>query len=102
MSLVVCPGQQSPLQTANQFSVISSPGFIPAGLCASPELAEGAKLHTLVIRDPITRNVKLVSSATVYYLPGARASDIEANLRVLASHREKQGRYTAPLATATL
>ena len=44
-----------------------------------------------MIGDSITRNVTLALSETVYSLPGARASDIEANLRVLASRREKQG-----------
>lgn len=36
-------------------------------------------------------NVKLASSATVCCLPGSRALDVEASLRVLASRREKQG-----------
>ena len=96
-------GQQSPLLTANQFSVLASLVFSPVGSRASPTLADRAKLYTVAITDSITRNVKLVSSATVYCLPGARASDIEANLRVLASHREnRELRHTAPQATATL
>ena len=45
----------------------------------------------LVIGDSITRNIRLATPADVYCLPGARASDVESNLRVLASHMEKQG-----------
>ena len=78
-------GEQSPLQTANQFSVLASTVVSPAGSRASPAPANGVNLHTLVIGDSITCNVKLASSATVYCLPGVRASDIEANLRVLAT-----------------
>ena len=44
-----------------------------------------------MIGDSITGSVKLASSTAVYCLPGARASDIEANLRVLLSRRDKQG-----------
>ena len=90
-SRIVWAGQQSPLPTANQFSVLASPVVSLAGSRASPAPADGAKLHTLVIGDSITRNIKLASSATVYCLPGAKASDIEANLRVLASRMSKQG-----------
>ena len=101
--LVVWASQQSPLPTANHFSVLPSPLVSTAGPRASPVLADGATLHSQVIGDSITRNVKLASSATVYCLPGARASDIEANLRVLASCRDKQGtRHTVPQTTATL
>ena len=45
--------------------------------------------QTLVIGDSITRNIRLEGPATVYCVPGARATDIEANLRVLASTRAK-------------
>ena len=37
-------GQQSPLPTANQFSVLARPVVNLAGLRASPALANGAKL----------------------------------------------------------
>ncbi len=47
--------------------------------------------HTLLIGDSITRNIRLATPATVCCLPRARASNIEANLRVLTSRREKQG-----------
>ena len=90
-SPVVWAGQQSPLPTADKFSVLASPFVSPAGSRASPAPAYRAKFHTLVIGDSIAPRVKLASSATVYCLPGARASDIEANLRVLASCRDKQG-----------
>lgn len=45
--------------------------------------------QTLVIGDSITRNIRLAQPATVHCVPGARATDIEANLRVLASTRAK-------------
>ena len=83
-------GQRPPLLTANQFSVLASPVVSPTGSCASPALANGAKLHALVMGDSITRNIKLALLATVYCLPGARASNIEADLGVLATCRDKQ------------
>ena len=42
-----------------------------------------------MIGDSITRNIRLEQPATIYCVPGARATDIEANLRVLASTRTK-------------
>lgn len=83
----------SAVLTANQFSVHASPVVSPAGLQASQAPADRAKHHMLVIGDSITCNVKSASSASSApdcCLPGARASYIEANLRVLASHRAKQ------------
>uniref|UniRef100_A0A4W6EZL8 SGNH hydrolase-type esterase domain-containing protein n=1 Tax=Lates calcarifer TaxID=8187 RepID=A0A4W6EZL8_LATCA len=88
---VVWPGLQSPLPTANRFSTLASPVGSPVRPRVSPAPADRAKQRTLVIGDSITRNVRLASPANVYCLPGARASDIEDNLRVLASRREKQG-----------
>lgn len=43
------------------------------------------------MENSITRNIRLALPATVYCLPGARVSNIEANLWVLASRRENQG-----------
>lgn len=45
----------------------------------------------LIFEDTIACNIRLTSPATVFCLSRARASDIEANLRVLASVGEKQG-----------
>ncbi len=48
----------------------------------------------LVIRDSVTRSVILALPATVYRLTGARVSDVAANLRDLAQHRENHRTHT--------
>ena len=54
-------------------------------------------IKTLVIGDSVTRKVSLHSPAKVICLPGARAPDIEANLRVLACGQTTYGvRLDAP------
>ena len=68
---------------ANRFAVLAS----PRGRPVSPAPRTRRLSRTLVIGDSITRNVRLQSPAEVFCLPGARATDIEANLRVLASNR---------------
>ncbi len=85
---IVWPALQSPLTTANWFLSLASPVGRPVGLPASSASADGVKQPTLVIGDSITRNIRLVMSAIVCWIPAARASDIEANLRVLASCRD--------------
>uniref|UniRef100_A0A667ZVX6 SGNH hydrolase-type esterase domain-containing protein n=1 Tax=Myripristis murdjan TaxID=586833 RepID=A0A667ZVX6_9TELE len=90
-SPVVWPGLRSPLPTANRFSPLSSPVGNPVGQRVSPAPVDRVEQRTLVIGDSITRNVRLASPAVVHCLPGARVSDIEDNLRVLAASRKKQG-----------
>ena len=54
-------------------------------------------VETLVIGDSVTRKVRLHSPATVICLPGARAPDIEAKLRVLTCGQTSYGvRLDAP------
>ncbi|XP_061918080.1 uncharacterized protein LOC133659339 [Entelurus aequoreus] len=64
-----------PVETHNRFSSLASP------------TPQSTGHHTLVIGDSITRNIKLSKPATVKCIPGARAPDIEANLRELTRNR---------------
>ncbi|XP_076002768.1 uncharacterized protein LOC142995563 [Genypterus blacodes] len=53
------------------------------------EALDQAAPLTLVIGESISRSIKLARPAKVHCLPGARAPDIEATLRVLADTRAK-------------
>ncbi len=67
-----------PIKTSNKFSPLS---YAPN---------EKPDESALVIGDSIVRNMKIETPATiVQYLPGARAPDILANLKVLANARRK-------------
>ncbi len=67
-----------PIKTSNKFSLLS----------VAP--TEKPDESALVIGDYIERNVKIETPATiVQYLPGARAPDILANLKVLANAKRK-------------
>lgn len=72
-------------------AVTPKPSLAPLTLLSTP--SNRVKQCTLVIWDSITCNVRLASPATVYCLLGARASNIKANLRVLASCRENLGTH---------
>ncbi len=67
-----------PIETLNRFSPLSD----------AP--TEKPDESALVIGDSIVRNVKIETPATIVYcLPGARAPDIMANLKVLANAKHK-------------
>ncbi len=67
-----------PIKTFNRFSPLSD----------AP--TEKPDESTLIIRDSIVRNVKIETPATIVHcLPGARAPDILANLKVLANAKRK-------------
>ncbi|XDV42692.1 hypothetical protein PO909_011310, partial [Leuciscus waleckii] len=67
-----------PITTSNRFSPLSETPTVNPVECA------------LVIDDYITRNVKTETPATIVTcLPGARAPDIQANLKVLANANRK-------------
>ncbi len=67
-----------PTKTLNQFSPLSD----------AP--TEKPDESALVIGDSIVRNVKIETPATIVHcLPGARAPDILANVKVLANAKHK-------------
>ena len=71
-----------PLHVSNRFSPIASATPLECG-------SEIKKTTTLVIGSSIVRNVKLLKTpgATVKCLPGARAGDIESNLKLIAKSK---------------
>ncbi|XP_067260365.1 uncharacterized protein, partial [Chanodichthys erythropterus] len=77
-----------PLRTSNRFSPLSD----------AP--TENPVESALVIGDSIKRNVKIETSATIATcLPGARAPDIKANLKVLANANRKYSKIIIHVGT---
>lgn len=85
---VAWPCLWSPLPTA--VSCLAGPVCSPVGLRAHSDSDNGANQSTLITRGSITCNISLTSPATVC-LPGARASNVNNNLKVLESCTVKDG-----------
>ena len=70
--------------STNSVTVVLSASLL-AKAGSGPPCSSSSGVNTLVIGDSVTRNIKLHSEpAKVIRLPGARAPNIKANLRVLA------------------
>ncbi len=77
-----------PIKTLNRFSPLSG----------AP--TEKPDESALVIGDSIVRNVKIETPATIVHcLPGARAPDILANLKVLANAKRKFSKIVIQIGT---
>ncbi|XP_076015000.1 uncharacterized protein LOC143007485 [Genypterus blacodes] len=79
----------SPSPSTGELATVRALASPPLRRVSTPPARDLAAPLTLVIGDSISRSIKLARPAKVHCLPGARAPDIEATLRVLADTRAK-------------